>query len=130
MPDGSTFQPATEAPVTAAPDIILRTARADFSKTVVGADEVSAEGLISLVETRHFCDADHWYEAPPVEDVIAEHCMGGSFGEKAFTRLTRRKPWAAGGTFIANLAGHLPQGHIEHIQHNGRAYRLCFPETV
>jgi hypothetical protein len=60
-----------------------------------------------------------------IEDAYAEHDFGGAYCDKPFTRLASRKPYLAGGTFIANIDGHLPDGTIYHIAHHGRAYRVC-----
>lgn len=109
-----------------APEFILRIARADFSKVRVTADDLSAEALAALAETGHFRDATHWYEAPQIEDVFAEHGQGWDREgrQTAFTRLTKRALYADGGTFIANRAGHLPNNHIVKFGHHSSAYRL------
>lgn len=62
-----------------------------------------------------------------IEDVIAEHCLGGARITEPFTRLTSRKLLKDGGAFIANLDGHLPQDHVVKFSHHTKAYRLTFP---
>lgn len=61
-----------------------------------------------------------------IEDVLAEHDFGWDREGRrtAFTRLTRGKSWADGGTFIASLDGHLPNDHVVKFSHHSAAYRL------
>lgn len=61
-----------------------------------------------------------------IEDVLGEHCQGWDREGRPtqFTRLTARKLWAAGGTVIANLDGHLPNNHVVKFGDHSSAYRL------
>lgn len=59
-----------------------------------------------------------------IEDVVAEHCFGGTYCDQPFTRLTKRKLWADGGAFIANRDGHLSENAIVRLAGHERVYRL------
>jgi hypothetical protein len=61
--------------------------------------------------------------ARPEIAALAEHCFGGTYCTEPFTRITLRKSWIDGGTFIANIAGHVPDGTL-HVSNHGRSYRL------
>jgi hypothetical protein len=57
-------------------------------------------------------------------DVVAEHCLGGPYGDEPFTRLTSRKLWIDGGRFLVNVDGWLADGSL-HTAHGHRfTYRL------
>lgn len=61
-----------------------------------------------------------------IEDVLAEHCESWDREGRPtrFTRLITRKLLADGGTFIANVDGHLRHNHVVKFGHHSSAYRL------
>jgi hypothetical protein len=57
-----------------------------------------------------------------VIDALAEH--KGGIIDAPFTRVTLKRSWMDGGTFVANEPGHLPEGHVLEIASHGCGYRL------